>query len=119
LHESDEVFRYVMYFLATSVTGDRPKDTFHIWTGTGANGKLITKTPLEAAFGSGEIGYYYEPDNGLFSQRSVSGTCFNSELAKLKGKRFCMTSECESGDKLRAGLIKKITGHDRIQARDL
>jgi hypothetical protein len=38
LHESDEVFRYVMHFLATSVTGDRPKDTFHIWSGTGANG---------------------------------------------------------------------------------
>jgi len=30
LHESDEVFRYVMHFLATPVTGDRPKDTFHI-----------------------------------------------------------------------------------------
>ncbi len=58
-----------MHFLATSVTGARPKDTFHIWTGTGANGKGITKTLLEAAFGDGGNGYYYEPDAGLCSQR--------------------------------------------------
>ncbi len=30
LHETDDVFRYGMHFLATFVTGDRPKDTLHI-----------------------------------------------------------------------------------------
>ena len=30
-----------------------------------------------------------------------------------------MSSEGEPGDKLRAGLFKNATGHDRIQARDL
>jgi phage/plasmid-associated DNA primase len=30
-----------------------------------------------------------------------------------------MSSEGESGDKLRAGLLKNVTGHDLIQARDL
>ncbi len=118
-HESDEVFRYVMKFLATSVTGDRPKDTFHIWSGPGANGKSISKTLMAYAFGKGGTGYYYEPDACLFAQRSVSGSCLNSALAKLKGKRICMPSEGESGDKLRAGLIKNVTGHDRIQARDI
>ena len=69
LHESEEVYRYVMYFLATSVIGDRPKNTFLIWTGTGANGKGITKTLMAVAFGAGDTGYYYEPDAGLFAQR--------------------------------------------------
>ena len=30
-----------------------------------------------------------------------------------------MVSECESKDKLRVGLLKKTSGHDQIQARDL
>jgi putative DNA primase/helicase len=49
----------------------------------------------------------------------VSGSVLSSELAKLKGKRICIASEAEPGDKLRAGLLKQCTGHDLIQARDL
>jgi putative DNA primase/helicase len=55
----------------------------------------------------------------MFSVRAISGGSLNSELAKLKGNRLCMVSECESKDSLRVGLLKKISGHDQIQARGL
>jgi phage/plasmid-associated DNA primase len=95
--------------------GYRPNDSFTIWTGTGANGKTLTKILAKTAFG----GYFYEPDAGMFCVRAISGGSLSSELAKLKGKRLCMVSECESKDSLRVGLLKKISGHDQIQARDL
>ena len=38
-----EVFEYIMKILATSVHGDRRNDKFQIWTGTGANGKGLTR----------------------------------------------------------------------------
>jgi phage/plasmid-associated DNA primase len=65
--------------------------------------------------------YAYEPDQTLFSSRSVSGSCLSSELAMMKGKRLVITSETEASkdNKLRVGLLKKCSGHDQIQARDL
>jgi phage/plasmid-associated DNA primase len=111
-----EVFKYLMKTLATSVDGDRPNDIFMIWTGTGANGKGLTKTICSKAFGD----YFYDPGQTVFANRAVSGSCLSSELTKLKGKRICMTSECEAvNDKLRVGVLKHCTGHDKIQARGL
>eukprot|EP00873_Tetraselmis_striata_P020412 jgi/Tetstr1/440676/TSEL_028985.t1 len=115
MHESEEVLWYVINTLATSVVGNRPNDRFQIWSGTGANGKGLTKNLVASAFGE----YYYEPSAGLFAIRSISGNVLSSELAKLKGRRICIASEAEPGDKLRAGLLKQCTGHDLIQARDL
>ena len=115
MHASRDSLTYVLNVLATSVVGIRETDRFQIWTGTGANGKGLTKNLCAAAFGS----YYYEPAITLFTDRSVSGSCLSSELAKLRGKRLCITSEAEPGDKLRPGLLKQCTGHDLIQARDL
>jgi phage/plasmid-associated DNA primase len=100
MHEFEEVLWYVLKDIATSVVGNRPNDRFHIWSGSGGNGKGLTKNLVASAFGD----YYYEPYAWLFASRSVSGSVLSSELAKLKGKRICVASEAEPGDKLRAEL---------------
>ena len=115
MHQSRAVYEYVLKWLATSVVGVRPVDRFQIWTGTGANGKGLTKNIAGAAFGD----YFYEPTSAIFATRSISGTVLSPELADLKGKRLCITSEGESGDKLKCGTLKQCTGHDKIQARGL
>ena len=115
MHESPEVFDYVLNVLATSVVGARPVDRFSIWTGTCANGKGLTKNLCATALGE----YYYEPSATVFSDRAVSSSCLSSELAKLRSKRLCITSEAEPGAKLRAGLLKQCSGHDLVQARDM
>jgi phage/plasmid-associated DNA primase len=115
MHESD-VRDYVIRKLATSVFGDRVNDHFYIWTGSGGNGKGLSKNLAAAAFG----GYYYEPDQALFVTRSASISFLSSEMAQMKGKRLIITSEAEpSKDKLRVGLLKECSGHDLIQARNL
>jgi hypothetical protein len=63
--------------------------------------------------------YYYEPGQAMFSNRGVVNTCLSNELAKLEGKRVCMTSETENltnsnvGGKLRVDMLKKCTGNDK------
>ena len=104
--------------MATLVHGDHPLDTFHIWTGTGANGNKGLITALMAmALGT----YCYTPDQVLFAARSVKcGSILSSELAKMKGKRLIITSKTDSTkDYLRVGLLKRCSGQDRIQARHL
>ena len=92
-----------MHNLSLAVVGERKKDRYTMWTGSGGNKKGITKSTADAAFGE----YCYEPEVGIFSNRSASGLCLSSELSSLKGKRLCITSKCESKDSLRAGLIKQ------------
>jgi phage/plasmid-associated DNA primase len=121
MHVDPEVYNFIIQTLATSVVGYRPRDKFQIWTGGGGNGKGLTKTIVDAAFGE----YFYEPGQAMFSSRGVTATCLSSELAKLAGKRICMTSESEKNqdpskpNMLRSGLLKQRAGHDKIQARDL
>jgi phage/plasmid-associated DNA primase len=115
MHEFDESHKFVMHNLSTGLVGERVRDRYTMWTGSGGNGKGITKNIAACAFGE----YYYEPGAGLFSNRSVSGSCLSSELSGLKGKRLCIISECESKDSLLTGLVKQCTGHDLIQSRDL
>jgi len=91
LIHDDDVFEYVMRTLATTVHGNRPNDKFEIWTRTGANGKGLTKAIFDKAFGD----YYYEPGQTMFANRTVKGDCLSSEMVQLKGKKICMTSECE------------------------
>jgi phage/plasmid-associated DNA primase len=111
MHESKEVLWYVLKNIATSVVGgSRPNDGFQIWSGTGANGKGLTKNLFASAFGDCD----YKPSAGLFASRSVSGRVLNSELAKLEGKRSCIASEAEPGDTIQAGLMKQCTGQDLI-----
>jgi phage/plasmid-associated DNA primase len=102
MQQSEEALWYVLNNIATSVVGNRPNDRFQTWSGSAANGKGLTKNLVASVFGD----YYYEPSAGLFASRSVSGRVLSSELAKRKGKRICVASEAEPGDKLRAGLLK-------------
>jgi phage/plasmid-associated DNA primase len=112
-----ELMEFTTKVLANSVHGEYPTDLNHIWTGSGANGKGMLKSFLAMALG----GYFYEPDQVLFSSRSAkSSSTMSNELVKMKGKRLIMTSETEnSKENLRVGLLKKCSGHDRIQAKDL
>jgi hypothetical protein len=96
--------------LATSVVGDHLNDVFHIWSGTGANGKGLTNNLVATSFGE----YYYEPSACLFASQSISGLVPSSELAKLKGKRVVIASEAEPGDKHRYGVLKQCSGHVRF-----
>jgi P4 family phage/plasmid primase-like protien len=58
------------------------------------------------------------PISLLTQKRSACGTA-SPELAITKGKRFISFSEAEQDDQIRVGLLKELTGGDRIIARPL
>jgi biotin operon repressor len=119
IFDDKDMFHYVWSRLASCVSGRLPCDAFDIWTGRGRNGKGVIKALMASAFGNCDTGYYYEPDVLVFTtvRQNASGPC--PELAKFKGKRCCMTSEGNNGDSLQLALLKRLTGGDVIQARDL
>ena len=112
--DNDATYEYILDVLAYSLHGERPHDFFSVWSGTGANGKGLIKEVVEAAFG--ELGYY--PDPQMFMKRSVRGGVLVPELTKMHGKRIVVCSEAEGCDEMRSGLIRQLTGGDKIQGRE-
>jgi phage/plasmid-associated DNA primase len=56
----------------------------------------------------------------LFATPSVGKSAStDGTLANREGIRVCMQSECDSGDKLRIGLLKQCSGKDTVSAREL
>jgi phage/plasmid-associated DNA primase len=89
---------------------------FRFGWGRGGNGKGVSKIAFKRAFGT----YFYEENGDMFASRSVgSSSSAYYNLAKLEAKRVCMQSECESGDKLRIGLLKQCSCKDTVSARAL
>jgi P4 family phage/plasmid primase-like protien len=106
---------YVLKFLGTCLQGHVPDEKFYIWTGVGSNGKSLTiKLLLDSLGDYGTI----IPVSLLTHKRAASNVA-SPELAKLKGKRFCVFQEPENNDTIQVGLMKELTGNDKIQARAL
>ena len=111
----EHVRTYVLKFLGTCLQGHVPDEKFYIWTGVGSNGKSLTiKLLLDSLGDYGTI----IPVSLLTHKRAASNIA-SPELAKLKGKRFCVFQEPENNDTIQVGLMKELTGNDKIQARAL
>ena len=107
--------KYLLIYLASILEG-KNKDQFAlIWTGSGANGKG-TLTKLMAAL----LGDYYSTcDPTIITlARSKPGEA-SPHLADKVGKRWLEVSEPEQDSKIETGVLKQLTGEDKIQARPL
>lgn len=96
-------------------------ENFYIHTGSGRNGKGLLFSLIESALGK----YISTADSEFLTTRIESGKP-NPILTKAKGKRFMMITEPSTEDnkknveiKMNVDLIKKLSGLDKIEARDL
>jgi len=111
----EDIRTYVLKYLGICLQGHVPDEKFYIWTGGGGNGKSLTiKLLLDSLGDYGTI----IPVSLLTHKRAASNVA-SPELAKLKGKRFCVFQEPENNDVIQVGLMKELTGNDKIQARAL
>jgi P4 family phage/plasmid primase-like protien len=110
-----EVRDYVLTLLASFLNGANRNEKFHIWTGCGANGKSKIIELYQLAIGEYAVNL---PITLLTRNRKSSGEA-SPEVARTKGRRFAVLQEPDQKTTLNVGLMKELTGGDKIQARAL
>jgi P4 family phage/plasmid primase-like protien len=106
---------YVIKLMATFLSGSTKSEKFHVWSGSGGNGKSKLIELLERCLGD----YAGKMNISNLTQKRGSAGSANPELARTKGKRFINMQEPDEHCKLNVGLMKEMTGGDKIIARAL
>lgn len=104
-----------MSIFASFLDGNQREQKFYLFTGCGSN----SKSKLVELFQSCMRDYCVVlPVSLVTGKRSASNAC-SPELVATKGKRLAVMSEPSEGDTFNLGLVKEISGGDRIMARGL
>ena len=113
LFENEEAMTYLIRVLASCVFGGNRWERFYILTGKGRNGKGVVDTLVQKTLGN----YYIQVKQSTFTKTMEGPDRANSVLVQMRNKRFVMTTEPESDDRLQVGMVKLVSGNDVIEAR--
>lgn len=117
----DEIFGYdqelidfIQKAVGYSLTGSTREQSMFILFGNGRNGKSVFLDIINDIMGSYTVNI--QPQTLMVKQQS-SGA--NSDIARLDGARLVTTTEPNDGVRLDEGLVKQLTGGDKVTARHL
>lgn len=110
-----DVRRYMWDILSMAVDGGIRIERFFVCTGSGSNGKSRIYDLFQKAIGD----YYCILPVSLITQKRAASNAAQSELERTKGRRFAVMQEPGENEKINIGLMKELTGGDRILARGL
>lgn len=112
---SEQVLDYILKALSTALTGHNHYEFFHIFTGSGANGKSLLmdlcKQVLGDYFGTISVNYLTKDNNGKEPP--------TPDLVLARHSRMLVASEPEENDKFQISFMKRISGNDTIECRGL
>jgi P4 family phage/plasmid primase-like protien len=112
---NDDDRHYMLKLLSTGLLGYNPNELFHIFTGSGRNGKSKLTELIKLTFGE-----YYESISSTFlTAKATAPNQATPHLAVLRKKRLIIGSEPDQQFKLNASLIKSLSGNDEIVGRQL
>lgn len=106
---------YMLTTLAACLCGVRREERFYVWTGCGSNGKSKIVELYEKAF----EGYCCKFPVTLLTQKRAASNAANSEITRAKGKRFAVLQEPSDGERINIGIMKELSGGDKIMARPM
>jgi putative DNA primase/helicase len=106
------IIGFVQRLMGYAATGSCRENLLPILHGTGANGKSTLTTAIMDVLGQDYAGPIA---HSLLFQESKDS--HPTAVADLYGKRVAVTHELDSGTRLAEGLVKALTGGDRIKAR--
>jgi len=107
--------KYLLTLLSSLLEGHNADESFHVWTGTGGNGKSKVNELLVEAMGE----YSCKFPITLFTGKRGASNAVSPEVVESKGKRYVYMEEPSDGDKINVGLMKEYTGGDKIKGRGL
>ena len=111
-----ELIRFIQKAVGYSLTGSTAEQVAFFLYGTGGNGKGVFVETI--AHIAGTYAANIQADSLMIKSNTANGQP-NSDIARLAGARFVTSSEPNEGVKLNEGLIKQLTGEDRVTARRL
>lgn len=111
----ESVRDYVMRLFASFLSGKIPDQKVYIWTGCGSN----SKSKLVELFESCMRDYCCKFPVTLVTGKRAASNAASSELVRSKGKRLSVLQEPSEGESFNLGILKEISGGDRIMARAL
>lgn len=112
---NEAVREYVQMHLASCLNGAIKEERFHIWTGCGANSKSMVVTLFEGVMND----YACKLPVSLLTNKRAASNAATSEIARIKGRRFAVLQEPSENEKFNVGIMKELSGGDKIQARSL
>ncbi|EMF0159255.1 DNA primase [Enterococcus hirae] len=112
-HDQD-LIRYVQKAVGYSLTGSTQEQCMFILYGGGANGKSVFLDII-----SDIMGNYAMTMQAQTIMVKQNQSAANSDIARLKGARLVTSSEPNEGVRLDEGLVKQLTGGDKVTARQL
>ena len=115
VQEETDMYNYVLDFFASCIAGHTRDELFHIWTGSGGNGKSISINLFQESLGD----YATTISITLLTNKRGASSQASPEMVRTKGKRFVVFQEPENHDRIHVGHMKELTGNDKISARAL
>ena len=109
------VRKYMYYVLASCLDGTTKAEKLYVWSGSGGNGKSKLIELLDRALGD----YSKGVSIALLTKKRADSNAAQPELAITKGRRVIKFQEAEENAKINTGLMKELTGGDKITCRAL
>jgi P4 family phage/plasmid primase-like protien len=109
------VREYVLQIFASCLDGSTKREKLYVFSGSGGNGKSKLIELLDKALGD----YSKGVSIALLTKKRADSNAAQPELAMTKGRRVIKFQEAEEGSKINTGLMKELTGGDKITCRGL
>lgn len=115
VYTDSQVRKYMLDVMSCIIDGGIRQEKFYILTGCGSNGKSKWLELVQKAIGD----YFCILPIALLTQKRVASNSAQSELERTKGRRFAVMQEPGESERLNIGLMKELSGGDRIMCRGL
>ncbi len=110
-----EVQHYMEKVLSSHFDGHTRDETFHVFIGTGANGKSKLQSLMSMILGD----YFAIASIKIFTGGRADASSATAQYEAIKNKRSVWVQEPEQNERMNSGVLKELTGGDKIYSRGL
>jgi len=111
-----EIREYFLDYVALLLKGGNIQKKVVVFSSPlGNNSKSISIELIQNVLGE----YAVELPTSVLTQKSAQSSAATPEIMRTKGRRFCVVQEPGPRDSIQLGMLKLLSGNDKISGRDL